>query len=631
MILSAIYIKEYYLFEEPQIINLGGRFIYSLENNFISRKGNENYIANFYCENVISQVSAIVGRNGAGKSSLLNMLIEVLNNEYGLQSALIFEKDNDVLIRNRSRVQFGFEFETFSNNAITLYYSPYLDFKSDRNGFDLSLDNTIEKDLENINDIRKGNENVEPLQHLKMRNSIRQMDFTNSDIGGKFVELFDLPANHLNKITFTRYMIDVDRETDKIQFHNTPYGFRDELQFIYEKIKKEANEINNNRPKGYSLVKLQKDLLKNYFLMDFICLFIIQMERSNDYLGEGFLKREKRDFIKENYNSSAFEAFYDFLDDHCYKMSSDEFTLLPIQETKDLIEKVYSFIDAAEAVDDRDNKNFEWNYKAIYLEHNKAIELLELQNRFLNVVEEYYSNKTEKIDELINVRFSKIKDFINFQPSERNLSSGENAMLNLFSRFHEVFKDFTKKTIDTVNFVLLDEADLGFHPQWKKKYVSTILEFFSMYFNDFNSNVQIIFTTHDPLTLSDILNYNVVYLDKSNNQIVLNDESRPIESFGANINDLLASSFFVNNGLIGDFAMNKIQNIIDYINIKEKRSEIEWISSPNIALKVINQIGEPYLNDKLNDMFMEAFPEYKDDEIKRLEEKLNQLKNDSNY
>lgn len=630
MILSAIYIEEHYLFNQPQIINLGGKFNYSIESNSISKKENEDYIPNFYNEETIALVSAIVGCNGSGKSSLLNTLIETINNGYGYSTALIFEDGEKNLIRNRTNIQFNFKHEVFAFRATSFYYSPYLDFKTDRNGIDLSLDYTVEKDLENIDQIRKGNDIINPVQHLKMRNWIRQIEFLNSTTGQKFGEFFDLPSKNRNKITFTRYMIDIDREKDEIQFHNTPFGFRDTIQFLYDKIRNEADEINKNRPKDFNIVTLQKELLKNYFLMDFICLFIIQMEKENRYLQEGFLKIDFKKFSEKHKTSEAIDAFFDFLDNHFYKLSTSEFPLLPIEETKDLISKVYEFIDEVEAENDRDTRNFDWSNKAIYLDHDKVIELIKLQNEFLNIVENYYRQNSEEIKDLQDSRFSKIKDFINFQPSERNLSSGENAILNLFSRFHEVFKDISKANMNTINFVLLDEADLGFHPQWKKRYVNTIIDFFNVYFKQLNNRVQIIFTTHDPLTLSDILNYNAVYLYKSNGtSVILDVESKPKYSFGANISDLLADSFFVADGLIGEFAREKIQDVIEYINDEKIRYEKVWISSPDIAKKVIKQIGEPYLSDKLNDMFLEAFPEFKDDEILKLEEKLKQLKNGS--
>ena len=630
MILSAIYIENHFLFEKPQIINFGGKYLFSIdENKKISKEENKSYIPNFYNPYSILLLSAIVGKNGAGKSSLLEIISNALNSQYGFISTIIFEDNDLIYISNKSDIKFNFQNDEIRlNNTInTFYYSPYLDYKSERNGFDLSLDNIIREDLNDIENIRKGNERVEPVQHLKMRTWLRQIEFLNSDIGLEFRELFKLPKNNHHKITFTRYIIDIDKSNDKILFHNTPYGFRDILQFIYTKTRKEADIINKNRPKGFDIIKLQKDLLKNYFLMDFICLFIIQMEKKNNYLTEGSLSVEQNVFIKNHKDKGSVETFFNFLKQHNYKLNNKEFKLLPIEETIELINKVFHFIDNSIAKDERDDRFFSWRDKAIYLKENDAIDLLNLQNDFLNKVNNYYR---DNVDSLVDFKFSqqsKITDFINFQPSEINLSSGENSLLNLFSRFHELLVKMNHlQWGNFINIILLDEADLGFHPKWKKQFIKSILFFFDIYFKSLKSKVQIIFTTHDPLTLSDILNYNVVYLDKGNNNIVFDEQLKPKNSFGANISDLLADSFFVGDGLIGEFAKNKIQDVIEYINDENKRTNKNWITSPEVAKKVIEQIGEPYLSEKLNDMFLEAFPEFKDDEIKRLEEKLKQLK-----
>jgi hypothetical protein len=141
--------------------------------------------------------------------------------------------------------------------------------------------------------------------------------------------------------------------------------------------------------------------------------------------------------------------------------------------------------------------------------------------------------------------------------------------------------------------------------------------------------VQVVFTTHDALTLSDIPNYNIILIDKDLKRVLSLSETVDKKAFGGNITDILADSFFIGDGLIGDYAKNKIQDVIDYINIEKIRSKKKWITSHEVAKKVINQIGEPYLSEKLNDMFLEAFPEFKNEEIKRLEEKLKQLRYDS--
>lgn len=634
MILSAIYIENHFLFEKPQIINFGGKYFYSIdENKKISKEENTSYIPNFYNQDTILLLSAIVGKNGAGKSSLLDIISNALNSQYGFISTIIFEDNDKIFITNKSNASFNFKHELIIlNNTInTFYYSPYLDYKSERNGFDLSIDTIINNDLEDIENIRKGNERIDPVQHLKMKNWQRQIEFLKSDIGKEFRELFKLPKNNHHKITFTRYIIDVDKSKDEIQFHNTPYGFRNILQFIYTKTRNEADTINKNRPKDFDIIKLQKDLLKNYFLMDFICLFIIQMEKKNNYLSEGSLKVEQNVFIKNHEDKGSVQTFFNFLKQHNYKLDNKEFKLLPVEETIVLIEKVFNFIDNSIAEDERDDRFFSWSDKAIYLEENEAVDLLNLQNDFLNKVNNYYR---DNVDNLVDFKFSqqsKIKDFINFQPSEINLSSGENSLLNLFSRFHESLEKMNHiQWGNFTNIVLLDEADLGFHPKWKKQFIKSILFFFDIYFKSLKSKVQIIFTTHDPLTLSDILNYNVVYLEKGNNNIVFDEQLKPKNSFGANISDLLADSFFVGDGLIGEFAKNKIQDVIEYINNENKRADKNWIISPEVAKKVIEQIGEPYLSEKLSDMFLEAFPEFKEDEIRKLEDKLDRLKNGTN-
>jgi ABC-type transport system involved in cytochrome bd biosynthesis fused ATPase/permease subunit len=83
MILSAIYIENHFLFEKPQIINFGGKYLFSIdENKKISKEENKSYISNFYNQDTILLLSAIVGKNGAGKSSLLDIISNALNSQY---------------------------------------------------------------------------------------------------------------------------------------------------------------------------------------------------------------------------------------------------------------------------------------------------------------------------------------------------------------------------------------------------------------------------------------------------------------------------------------------------------------------------------------------------------------------
>jgi hypothetical protein len=150
---------------------------------------------------------------------------------------------------------------------------------------------------------------------------------------------------------------------------------------------------------------------------------------------------------------------------------------------------------------------------------------------------------------------------------------------------------------------LIDEGDLGFHPKWKIQYVNLLMNSLPFFFDLIHGNpsFQIIITTHDPLTLSDILNYNVCYLKRGSyqEQTVVLDYSnlnRPNRSFGANTTELLADSFFIDGLLIGEFAKEKIEETIDWLNEKDK-------SNHDYYHAVIMNIDEPIIQRKLAEMY----------------------------
>lgn len=122
MILSAIYIQNHFLFQKPQIVNFGGKYFFSINSEgFIEKKENEDYIPNFYNSDTVLLLSAVVGRNGAGKSSLLEIITNSLNNQYGFISTVFFEDNDKILIsskREKNKYNFSYE-EYIINNSIS--------------------------------------------------------------------------------------------------------------------------------------------------------------------------------------------------------------------------------------------------------------------------------------------------------------------------------------------------------------------------------------------------------------------------------------------------------------------------------------------------------------------------------
>lgn len=644
MKIVAIYLDDHYLFVNPQTINFGGKYHYSFENKSnVSRKLNNIYIEQFYDSEIIDSISAIVGKNGAGKTTLLKTVIENINygKRYDRQSFMytaIFEDDeSNAFITSDSYTSekgysLDFPCEHLNLDTETIYYSPFLDYVQEIEGIDLSLDTIIEKDLDSIDKIYQANSEVVPLRRLKMKNALRQLEFQNSKYGKDLKEFFDFPEFSKSRFTFTRHKIDINLENDTINFWNTPRDFTGSLQSVYKKIRNEADEINKNRPSGYSLVQLQKDLLKNYILMDILCLFIKQMEKSNDFLDEGKIAPDFVEFEKQLQNMNAYQGLISFLKSHSLGISKSDkrIKMLPENETINLIEKLYGLIDNAEAKDDKDTRFFNWNEKSIYLDSEETETLIKLNNDFLIELDKYYGGIKDDSGKRIFSRTIRIEGILNFEPSERSLSSGENALLNFYSRIYDHFKmnniEINIKTDSPYYHIFLDEADLGFHPKWKKKFVGSVLTFLSNFFKDLKAKVQIIFTTHDPLTLSDILNYNIIYIDEENGTRYIQDTfEKPKRSFGANITDLLADSFFVGNGLIGDFAKGKIDDCITWLrNLDDKTKD-------NYYKSLIKNVDEPIIQKKLSEMYDEKMKtkisrELLENQISYLQEQLKKYK-----
>ena len=135
------------------------------------------------------------------------------------------------------------------------------------------------------------------------------------------------------------------------------------------------------------------------------------------------------------------------------------------------------------------------------------------------------------------------------------LSSGEHSLLNLFGRIFSVVNrlKYEKKIL-----LLLDEVDIGLHPEWQRKWVSEILPKIKEIFAE--QHIQIIMTTHSPIMLSDIYSEDVILLQKDflGKRVVGKKELR---TFGQNIHELYRSSFFLESAR-GEYAMTQINETI---------------------------------------------------------------------
>lgn len=636
MRLAAIHIFDHYLFEETKTINFGSKYNYQIlsDGTFCSIKREENllFIPNFFADNTILNISAIVGTNGVGKTSILKEITQLFSNSYGSSSIIIFEDETDEMIIHNANHSIKFitkiKFKKVDVDLQTIYYSPFLDFKEQFSGIDLSFDKLLFSDLENIQGVREGNERVIPMERLKQKNSKRIRNLKNSEYAESIAKIFDFPDDDLHRVTFTRYMIKADEK--EVDFHNTPMDFRFFLNELFLKIRKESSDFNRSVNNEFERFELQKNLYKNYLLMDVFCLLVSLMELKNTYLSEGHFKSisydDQKKLIKKH---TAFELLEFWLNNYEYSKGKPQ--PLPRSEVINLLYFVYEYLDEIKCDKFGRSELFDWNSKKLYFNSENLDKLFLLDKALINRLPTYYS-KTGIKNEVYYELLFELSHFVNLEPSSRNLSSGETAMLNLFSRIFDYFDNrllhIQTEKKHTNYLLLLDESDLGFHPQWKKNFVTILVTFIKDFFTKIGSEVQIIFTTHDPLTLSDLPNYNIVYLDKDINgksEIMKYDDlKRPKKSFAANITELLADSFFVKEGLIGKFASDKIDETIKWLNSKENKSDAEYHK------RLIQNIDEPIIQRKLAEMYSEKMKEnlskeLLQQEIDILTERLNKL------
>lgn len=643
MKLAALYIQEHaFLFgkNNPQTINFGGEYLYDFEligrDLKVSKVMNEQFIPDFYnvvdSETKVELVSAIVGENGVGKSSILDCIRAIfIKYSYSLpyrDLTAIIEDNGEIKVLNSEYNVYldDVKLQHIDKNDIqTVYYSPHLDLKYNENFdevdlYDISLDQFTKTDLENITE-KGSNENGWdfPLhEELLFKNSLRQIEFLISDLFKKneILATFNLPKYENASIIFRDIAV-------KDDYWNVPRQFVSIIKKIKEKASDEIDKWTTIRrfdklgKRVENQIDVNRYILRRFIITSILSIIQRMMDEKNTFLSEGLIEDE--DFFK-NDNLTAEQLFLGFV--------KRAYTNLGGVRNKIFKEGVYeSFFDEITDIIDEEQDESNVTNQRIKVKVEKVENILKLHRDMVKEFFNYYPQY-----EIDNKKNNNLYEFLSFRPLERNLSSGENAMLTFFSKLYTFLEEELNSKSNRQSYILLlDEADLGFHPIWKKKYFNTILNTIPLFFDLLNSKskLQIIFATHDPLTLSDIPNNSVIYIKKEGIEAKIlkeSDNDRPHRTFGVNIHELLADSFFVDDGLMGDFAKEKIKDLVLFLTFDAKSSDEEqpigsWDQSS--AQQLIEIVGEPVIKQRLQSLFDIKF---NISEKEALQSRINELK-----
>ena len=477
-------------------------------------KENDDYIENFFGENI--NVTAIVGKNGSGKSTILECLQSIFLNIREFNYILVF---NDGENYYKSNIEINPDISNKDTTEIQCHiYSN--DIKEYKNSISIKKENILQYLLSSS--LQK-NFQLTTFMYVPTLLEIRSIDL--DEYFRKTIE-YD----------YTDYRYDNDITDDENR----------RVMYAQEDMRSQLTEIDNDYHKFLIILFIRE---KDTDAFD----YIDGLSNQTTLLAE--MRESEIDYLSE-------DEFNEYI--------NDEDKEKPISE---LTEKE----------------------KSIYLNY-------------------YYFFEFDFID-------SKDRGY-------NNLSHGERT---IFGQFLSIY-NLSIQQYRSYHLFLLDEAELSLHPNWQKDYLNELINLLKQIDKKFH----FILTSHSPFLLSDLPKQNTFFLDiyedknnkskekypnlnfedlKNGNCLNVSNEI-DIKPFGANIHELLSHGFFMEDGLMGEFAKGKINEIIKNLNKKTYRPNKK---DKKRVLLIIESIGEDLLRMKLLDMYYEKF---ENDELEREKKQL---------
>ncbi|MFN8672174.1 MAG: AAA family ATPase [Candidatus Sericytochromatia bacterium] len=574
-----IWIDEYKCISK-QGFNLDSKYIfdYNNENNTLSVKENENYVKDFFSLNEnpkskINSITAIVGKNGSGKSTFIDVLISIcslrnLDNKiivYSKNNQLFYFSSFDISVPdNIAEENKGSDLNNKKNNFylyqnLSLIYINNL-FNSLQSIKDLikvstNLRNLSENFLLN-NDISKAEPKLqESIQKHYISDLIKQLNFIISS--SENLQL-SIKPNYLGL-----YANFISVEDLKLKFKN-PIN----IKIIEEQIIEVYREIIDK-------IKLLTDN-KNKFSVK-LALYIISQKilllEDNNFYQEidindiNILLNDLLNIVKNNENLDL-DIF--FIEENNVQTNNFKQYLIntDISWIKAILETGYFLYS-------QDRKDI---YCIIQLEKSKSL------------LEQY------KVDPFSrNLVFF---DWVFYDGSEKtsllHLSSGENMYLVFFSRIFELFN--SEKSLNNNILLLIDECELALHPEWQRKFIYNLINFIENLNLEKKYNFQIVITSHSPFIVSDLPDENIIIMkNKKQSKEIVDSNFIDHKTFASNISKLFENNFFLENTM-GYFAFDKITNIIK--EIESSKKTITKVKYERLK-KIIEKIGEPFIRKKL--------------------------------
>ena len=451
-----------------------------------------NHLKDFFGKDI--NVTAIVGENGSGKSSILELLDEIFHIE--------FNKNRNLIVDNNHTFDFSLVFKikdkTYKIKSIN---------KHDTNTF--NNDEKIEIFLDYY-------------VYSNDREIKNQFLFENTSIAQMLV--YDYSQNKNFKLSSFMYL------PIKIEIRLCDFGKK------FEKL-------------------IQNDKLYPPY----------KNESDNVYIQNTSEEQQ-----------TQIESFENINDDKYF-----QFLILKLLENN---EETHSF-----HLTKKEIKEKLITQKIEFVSENDFNLYFNISNEPFNRFEKEVNNLIKKEKEIYIDKFSDFFEFDFIDEQNRRYSDLSHGEKTLFGQLLNIYYNSIKSENNNLLF-LFDEPELSLHPQWQKNYINEIYNLVKK----LGKNYHFIFTSHSPFLLSDLPKENIIFLEKGKQVYPFKDGK---QTFGANIHTLLSHGFFMKDGLMGEFAKDKIDIAIKYLNQKIlTQDELDYCEN------IISIIGEPIIKRQLQKM-----------------------------
>ena len=552
MKLIALVIKQYNELFEKQIFNFSDEYKvnFDFETNELKIDKNPDYIENFYGESIYN-ISPIVGINGTGKTTILNLISTYSPENYKQdpdnQYFFLFE-----IGKQEDRVRFKLSCNNLSVATLP-EYDECIFYRNQDGSFDFYPEYYDEtRNILYINLLSKGGGIIRHGTTYNISSS----------------EMFIRSYLWLSDRKIVSSVLSCSLEID-------PYGLKD----YRNSIPRGTNAI------GFLIYKSIHNIFyeKNEFIKKVLTESLL--DECEKYLNEDV----------SDYEDSGFNLLLDIVKELDQNEVKEEENKL-----KDETRKVKK--DYVESIIDIVNIFIEIRENGSLIDNDSSSILLK------------YSNNNRRLFEDLNDRllqYTKLKglmrdlcydlneSFNNYnllkETPNYHMSTGEGNLIEIFSQLYTYLSMHEESSGDII--LLVDELETGMHLEWSRRLIKILINNLSEILNieGKGRKIQLSFTTHSPYMLSDIKPGNVIMLEK--NQETGYSEGKVLQNtFAKNIQEIMKENLIDN--IYGDFALAKINSMIERLNREDGLEGTE-----EELLKEIHLISEPILRNKLLEMY----------------------------